>query len=101
MLEENERNKRRQKDDEENQRLEDLRAQEEYAKMLEKQEADRQLEMKERERRAQEFMNKMADNVLQKMDQKQKFEDEMLLRYENEREMRQRQIEDRRLNRQR
>jgi len=35
------------------------------------------------------------------MDQKQKFEDEMLLRYENEREMRQRQIEDRRLNRQR
>ncbi len=58
--------------------------------MLEKQEADRQLEMKERERRAQEFMNKMADNVLQKMDQKQKFEDEMLLRYENEREMRQR-----------
>jgi len=44
--------------------------------------------MKERERRAQEFMNKMADNVLQKMDKKQKFEDDMLLRYENEREMR-------------
>ena len=68
--------------------------------MLEKQEGDRQLEMKERERRAQEFMNKMADNVLQKMDKKQKFEDDMLLRYENEREMRQRQIEERRLMRQ-
>ena len=35
-------------------------------------------------------MNKMADNVLQKMEKKQQYEDEMLSRYENEREMRQR-----------
>lgn len=42
--------------------------------------------MKQREARAQEFMNKMADNVLNKMDKKQKFEDDMLLRYENEKE---------------
>jgi|TARA_B110000285_G_scaffold233463_1_gene307336 hypothetical protein len=35
-------------------------------------------------------MNKMADNVLQKMEKKQQFEDDMLNRYENEREMRQR-----------
>jgi len=28
----------------------------------------------------------MADNVLNKMDKKQKFEDDMLLRYENEKE---------------
>jgi len=40
--------------------------------MLEKQEADKLNEMKKREQRAQEFMNKMADNVLSKMDQKQK-----------------------------
>lgn len=46
--------------------------------MLEKQESDKLNEMKKREARAQEFMNKMADNVLQKMDQKQKFEDDML-----------------------
>ena len=39
--------------------------------MLEKQEADRLREMKNREARAQEFMNKMADNVLAKMDKKQ------------------------------
>jgi hypothetical protein len=32
--------------------------------MLDKQEADRQAEMKSREKRAQDFMNKMADNVL-------------------------------------
>lgn len=41
-------------------------------------------------------MNKMADNVLSKMEQKQKQEDEMLMRYENEREMRQRLMEERR-----
>jgi hypothetical protein len=35
-------------------------------------------------------MNKMADNVLQKMEKKQQYEDDMLNRYENEREMRQR-----------
>lgn len=58
--------------------------------MLERQEYDRLNEMKRREARAQEFMNKMADNVLSKMDAKQKFEDDMLARYENEREMRHR-----------
>lgn len=47
-------------------------------------------EMKNREARAQEFMNKMADNVLAKMDKKQQLEDMMLARYENEKEMRQR-----------
>lgn len=36
MLQENEMNKRRQKEEEEQKRLEDLKAQEEYAKMLEK-----------------------------------------------------------------
>ena len=45
-------------------------------------------------------MNKMADNVLNKMDKKQKFEDDMLLRYENEKEQRQRQIDERRMQRQ-
>lgn len=68
--------------------------------MLERQENDRQTEMKQREARAQEFMNKMADNVLNKMDKKQKFEDDMLLRYENEKEQRQRQIDERRMHRQ-
>jgi hypothetical protein len=38
--------------------------------MLEKQEHDRQMEMKKREQRAQDFMNRMADNVLTKMEQK-------------------------------
>jgi len=44
-------------------------------------------------------MNKMADNVLSKMNDKQKQEDAMLMRYENEKEMRQRQLEERRAHR--
>jgi hypothetical protein len=67
--------------------------------MLEKQENDKNNEMKQREQRAQDFMNKMADNVLSKMNEKQKQEDAMLMRYENEKEMRQRQLEERRANR--
>ena len=58
--------------------------------MLEKQEADRVREMKSREARAQDFMNKMADNVLSKMEARQKFEDDMLQRYEHEKELRER-----------
>ena len=41
----------------------------------------------------------MAGNVLEKMEKKQKEEDDMLLRYENERELRQRQLEERRAQR--
>ena len=33
-------------------------------------------------------MNKMADNVLQKMADRTKFEEDMLAKYNNEREMR-------------
>ena len=43
MMEENEKNKAKQKMDEERQRIEDLKAQEEYQRMLEKQENDRLL----------------------------------------------------------
>ena len=61
--------------------------------MLDKQEDDRRNEMKSREARAQEFMNKMADSVINKMNQKQQWEDEMIARYEKERESYQRNME--------
>ena len=41
-------------------------------------------------------MNKMADKVIAKMNEKQKLEEKMLVRYENEREAKMRQLEDRR-----
>lgn len=96
MLVENEKNKMRQKEEELKQKDEDAKAQAEYSTMLEKQENDRNAEMGQREQRAQDFMNKMADNVLQKMELKQRQEDDMLKRYEAERESRQRQLEERR-----
>lgn len=55
------------KEEEARQREEDARAQDEYARMLDKQDQDRSDEMKLREQRAQDFMNKMADSVLAKM----------------------------------
>lgn len=64
--------------------------------MLNNQENDRQKETKQREARAQDFMNKMADGVLHKMGQKQKNEEEMLMRYENERELKLRALEEKR-----
>ena len=67
--------------------------------MLDKQEDDRRNEMKSREARAQEFMNKMADSVINKMNQKQQWEDEMIARYEKERESYQRNMEQKRLDR--
>jgi len=91
----------KQKEQDEINRLDDLKAQDDYTRMLDKQDNDRQNEMKKRERRAQEFMNKMADNVIHKMEQKQRHEDDMLRMYENEKEMRQRKMEEKRANNQR
>ncbi len=67
--------------------------------MLEKQEQDRANEFQARETRAQEFMNKMADTVILKMDQKQAEEDEKIRRYEMEKEMRERLEDERRMRR--
>ena len=68
--------------------------------MLDKQQDDKNNETRQREKRAQDFMNRMADNVLSKMNEKQKHEDEMLMKYENEREMKMRRLEERRAQRQ-
>ena len=68
MLLENDKNKVKLGAEKERERLEDIKAQKEYSKMLEKQEQDRVNEFKSREQRAQDFMNKMADTVIRKMD---------------------------------
>ena len=71
----------------EQEKQEDIAAQEAYTRMLLKQERDRELEVQRREKRAQEFMGRMADTVIKQMDGKQKDEDEMIRRYEMEKEM--------------
>lgn len=70
MLLENEKNQAKMKVEKEKERQQDVRAQEEYTRMLTKQEEDRLNEIKARERRAQEFMNRMADTVIKNMDEK-------------------------------
>ena len=55
--------------------------------MLKQQEDDRREEFERREKRAQEFMGRMADTVIKQMDEKQREEDEKVRQYEMEREM--------------
>lgn len=64
MLIENEMNKKKAEEDKARERAMDVQAQEEHVRMLDKQEQDRQREFIARERRAQEFMNNMAGNVI-------------------------------------
>lgn len=95
MLAENDRQKEIAVKEKESSRLEDVRAQKEYTRMLDKQEQDRANEFKAREQRAQEFMNKMADTVIRKMDDKAKEEEDKIKRYEMEKELRERMEDER------
>ena len=90
MLIENENNKRKQEGDKLRERDLDVQAQEEYARVIEKQEQDRTKEFQARERRAQEFMNRMAGTVIKNQAEKQRDEDNNMQRYAMEREMRMR-----------
>ena len=94
MLQENEKNLEIQKQLKEKERQEDIRAQEAYARMLDQQEQDRLNEIAAREKRAQDFMNRMADGVLKELDNIQKKEDEMIAKYERQREMKMRREEE-------
>lgn len=88
MLVENDMNKKKAQDEKEREKQQDIKAQEEHVRMLDKQEQDRQREFIARERRAQEFMNNMAGDVIKKQAQRQREEDDALTKYEMERELR-------------
>ena len=88
MIEENEANKKKQ-----SQQLDQLREQDkkdlvDYAKMLEQQEADRLEEVKSRERKTQDLMNRMADTVLKEIDRKRASDDQKVVQYQREKEIR-------------
>jgi hypothetical protein len=63
-----------------------VEAQEAYNGMLEQQERDRLNEIEDREKRAQEFMGKMADTVIKNMDAKERDEESKIRQYEAEKE---------------
>jgi len=90
VLRENDENKRKQTDDKHQQRLSDIRAQEEYTKVLDRQEQDRILEFQAREKRAQDYMGRMADTVIKDMDKRAQFEEDRIKNYEAEKERRDR-----------
>lgn len=69
--------------------------------MLDKQEADRQREFKNREARAQNFMNTLASEVIGKQQARVRAEQEALMKYEMEKEMRARLQDERRMERER
>ena len=87
MLRDNEKRKAEHERDVERERVDDVAAQEAYTAMLKQQEDDRREEFERREKRAQEFMGRMADTVIKQMDEKQREEDEKVRQYEMEREM--------------
>lgn len=98
MLTENERQKAKAAVEREKERQEDVKAQDEYSRMLEKQEQDRLNEFKAREHRAQDFMNRMADTVIKSMDDRQREEEDKIRRYEMEKEMRERMEDEKKYN---
>jgi hypothetical protein len=62
--------------------------------MLDKQEQDRKNERLARERRQQAFMNRMADGVLKEQGEIQAKEDQMIEKYQRQRELKLRKEED-------
>ena len=87
MLSENEKHKLQQLKEKEKERLEDIAAQEAYTRMLLQQEKDRAEEFERREKRAQEFMGRMADTVLKQMDAKAREEEKKIRAFEEQKEI--------------
>ena len=88
MLVENEKHKAKMREVEDAERLEDIKAQEAYARMLERQEDDRAAEIKKREDRAQTFQNRVAGTVLKKLEDRANQEEQMIAQYQQELERR-------------
>ena len=101
MLRENEANKMSANNQRQNEIKADVQAQHEYGQMLDKQENDRLREFRSREARAQNFMNTLASDVIAKQRGRIQNEQEMLLRFDQEKEMRARMEDERRMERDR
>jgi len=86
VLQENDLHKIKMKELAEKERLQDIKATEEYARILDKQEKDRENFFKNKEKKAMEFMSKMAQTVIKDMDDKMKREEEAIRRYQIEKE---------------
>jgi hypothetical protein len=90
MLAENEENRRQQQEQARQEREQDQAEVEAYAKMLDKQEADKQSNIREREQKIQELSNKLAGSVLKGIEQKRELDDLKMQRYQEAKEQQER-----------
>jgi len=96
VLEENEKNKVIAAQNLQKVREEDIKACEEYSKILDKQENDRANYFKMREKKQNECMSRMVENVIKGQNEKDKKELENILRYQDEKNKRDEEEENRR-----
>jgi len=92
--------KKTQEEKRQQERESDIKAQEEYSRILDKQEKARADYFKRCENRQNDFMSKMAENVVKVNDDKNAKLDNDIIKYQNERENFQKMEEDRRKKRQ-
>ena len=85
-LRENEINKARQMENQRKEKLDDVKATQEYAKILDRQEQDRLDYFNKIERNSNKYINRQADNVLGNLDKKNKEEEEKMRSYLDEKE---------------
>jgi len=94
VLLENEENKKKRYEDLLKEREEDVKTCEDNAKVLDKQEKDRENYFKNKERKANEFSKKMADTVIKDMEDRFKKEEEAIRKYQHERNIRENEEEE-------
>ena len=87
VLIENEENKRKQQEILKKEREEDIKICEEYAKVLDKQEKDRENYFKTKEKKADDFSKKIAETVIKSLEERQKTEEENIKRYQFDKEL--------------
>jgi len=87
-IKENELNKKRALENKERERLDDIKATEEYAKVLDRQEQERIEYFKRIERNGNNYINKMAENVLANIQAKNKEEEDRMRTFLSEKEKR-------------
>ncbi len=85
-LKENEINKKIQLEKQEKERQEDIQAQIEYGKMLDKQEKERADYFKDRERKGNTFISLMVENVIKEQEMKNQKLDETIRRYQQQKD---------------
>jgi len=87
MLIENEENKQKQLQNLQREREDDVKACEEYARVLDKQEKERENYFKNKEKRSNEFSKKMADTVIKDMEEKLTREEQNMRKYQLDKEI--------------